>query len=171
MDGLTGNPFAVLTLIVAPAILTNAASVLAMSTSNRFLRASERMRSLASRLHELTKRDPAWEMLFRQVNRVENQALLLLRALRSVYIALGAFAAASLVSILGAVLASIHVQGALYVVAVLALISGILGVCALIAASSNLFKATQLSLLNISEEAEFIRKEQATARVQEPPNS
>jgi hypothetical protein len=160
MEGLTGNPFAVLTLIVAPAILTNAASVLAMSTSNRFLRASERMRSLASRLSELTKADAAWELLFRQVNRVENQALLLLRALRSVYIALGAFAAASLVSILGAVLASAHFAAALHVVAVLALISGILGVCALITASLNLFHATQLSLLNISEEAEFIRKQQ-----------
>jgi hypothetical protein len=160
MDGLTGNPFAVLTLIVAPAILTNAASVLAMSTSNRFLRASERMRSLASRLSELTKSDAAWELLFRQVNRVENQALLLLRALRSVYIALGAFAAASLVSILGAVLASAHFAAALHVVAVLALIAGILGVCALITASLNLFHATQLSLVNISEEAEFIRKQQ-----------
>jgi hypothetical protein len=31
----SGTPFAALSLIVAPAILTNASSVLAMSTSNR----------------------------------------------------------------------------------------------------------------------------------------
>ena len=37
------NPFALLTLIVAPAVRTNAMSVLALSTSNRFLRAGERL--------------------------------------------------------------------------------------------------------------------------------
>jgi hypothetical protein len=36
---LTDNPFGVLTFIVAPAILTNATSVLAMSTINRMLHA------------------------------------------------------------------------------------------------------------------------------------
>ena len=34
------NPFAALSLIVAPVILTNASSVLAMSTSNRLARAA-----------------------------------------------------------------------------------------------------------------------------------
>jgi hypothetical protein len=46
---LSSNPFALLSLIGAPAVLTNAASVLALSTSNRFLRASERMRALSTR--------------------------------------------------------------------------------------------------------------------------
>jgi hypothetical protein len=36
------NPFAALSLIVAPAILTNASAVLAMSTSNRLARAVDR---------------------------------------------------------------------------------------------------------------------------------
>ena len=45
---LAQNPFALLSLIAAPAVLTNAASVLALSTSNRFLRASERMRALSA---------------------------------------------------------------------------------------------------------------------------
>ena len=39
---LTQNPFAVLTFIVAPTILTNATSVLAMSAINRMLRTRER---------------------------------------------------------------------------------------------------------------------------------
>ena len=42
------SPFAVLTFIVAPAILTNATSVLAMSTINRMLRTRERMSSTLS---------------------------------------------------------------------------------------------------------------------------
>jgi hypothetical protein len=49
---LSQNPFALLSLIAAPAVLTNAASVLVMSTTNRFLRASERMRALAVRVEE-----------------------------------------------------------------------------------------------------------------------
>jgi Protein of unknown function (DUF2721) len=40
------NPFAALSLIVAPAILTNASAVLAMSTSNRLARAVDRAREL-----------------------------------------------------------------------------------------------------------------------------
>ena len=49
---LAQNPFALLSLIAAPAVLTNAASVLAISTSNRFLRASERMRALSVRVED-----------------------------------------------------------------------------------------------------------------------
>ena len=44
------NPFAAFSMIVAPAILTNAASVLAMSTSNRLARAVDRARDLARQL-------------------------------------------------------------------------------------------------------------------------
>jgi uncharacterized protein DUF2721 len=49
MDPLT-NPFAVLTFIAAPAILTNAFSALALGTSNGFARAIDRARSLAAAL-------------------------------------------------------------------------------------------------------------------------
>src|SRR5215468_4741799 len=96
---LTDNPFAVLTFIVAPAILTNATSVLAMSTINRMLRTRERMHELltesesAARLHGSS--------FITQVNRVERQGILLLRAMRWIYVSLGAFAAASFVTLLG----------------------------------------------------------------------
>ena len=53
MDPLAANPFAVLTFIVAPAILTNASSVMALGTSNRFARAIDRARSLATALQGL----------------------------------------------------------------------------------------------------------------------
>ena len=77
-DLLTQNPFAVLTFIVAPAILTNATSVLAMSTINRMLRTRDRMHQLFA---ESEKPDAGrGEQFLAQVNRVENQALLLLTA-------------------------------------------------------------------------------------------
>ena len=44
------NPFAALSLIVAPAVLTNASSILVLSTSNRLARAIDRARHLATQL-------------------------------------------------------------------------------------------------------------------------
>ena len=96
---LIQSPFAVLTFIAAPAILTSASSVLAMSTINRMLRARERMHELYD---EAKQSVGVLEQHFHaQVNRVEQQGLLLVNALRCIYIAIGAFAAASLVTLLG----------------------------------------------------------------------
>ena len=82
-------------------ILTNATSVLAMSTINRLLRTRDRMHELYAESEGATQfRGTAY---VEQVNRVESQAMLLLRALRWIYVSLGAFAAASLVTLLGAV--------------------------------------------------------------------
>ena len=47
MPQLSPNLFGTLTLIVAPAILTNASSVMALGTSNRFARAVDRVRALS----------------------------------------------------------------------------------------------------------------------------
>ena len=66
------NPFALLSLIAAPAVLTNAASVLALSTSNRFLRASERMRGLTSRYDESLP-PAARALMVKQIARVERR--------------------------------------------------------------------------------------------------
>ena len=151
------NPFALLTLIVAPAVLTNATSVLALSTSNRFLRAGERMRTLASELENATPlEEQKWRLV--HVNRIERQAVLLLSALRVVYVALGAFVGASLISIVGAGLAARLFHPADEFAIVLALAVGFVGAGALIWGCVNLFRATRLSMLNISEEAAIIRQ-------------
>src|SRR4051812_9622783 len=105
------NPFALLTFIVAPALLTNASTVLALSTSNRFLRTGERLRALADELETITvPEERAWRLV--HVNRIEEQARLLLSALRSVYVALASFMSATMISILGAGLASRQLQAA-----------------------------------------------------------
>src|SRR5438132_5390977 len=87
---LTQSPFAVLTFIVAPALLTNASTVLALSTTNRMLRTRERMQELFAKSETGKQSEPESARLIEQVNRVERQAVLLLRALRSIYVALGA---------------------------------------------------------------------------------
>ena len=158
MDTMSQNPFALLSLIAAPAVLTNATSVLALSTSNRFLRASERMRSLAARLEGEIKSPALAELLLVQVNRVERQGVLLLSALRAAYVALGSFAGASLISIVGAGLASTRFEFWFRATTALALLVGFVGAGGLIWSCFNLFRATRLSMMNISEEAALIRE-------------
>src|SRR2546426_12701156 len=99
------NPFAVLSLIVAPAVLTNASSVLAMSTSNRLARAVDRARELSKQLEEAGElSSPEAVRRLRELAATEQRSLMLLAALRSFYVALGSFASATLVSLLGAVM-------------------------------------------------------------------
>jgi hypothetical protein len=157
------NPFALLSLIAAPAVLTNAASVLVMSTTNRFLRASERMRALSVRVEE-QKLTPGLRTLVRgQVDHTEKQAVLLLGALRGAYTAIGSFATASLISILGAGVASTGAPRiGFHAMAAVALAVGVVGAAALVVACARLMEATRLSMLNMSEEAALIRKHEAT---------
>ena len=159
---LTQNPFAVLTFIVAPAILTNATSVLAMSTINRMLRARERMHELYAESEASAEfRGAAY---LEQVNRVERQAILLLRALRWIYTALGAFVAASLVTLLGAVFGQMGSDAVMHVVIHVGRLLGALGVIGLVVGCVNLLRATKLSFVNISEEAAWIRERQERHR-------
>ncbi len=154
----TQNPFAVLTFIVAPAILTNATSVLAMSTINRMLRARERMQEL----YEESERAPRGQSstFLAQVARVERQGLLLLSAMRWIYVSLGAFAAASLVTLLGALSGELGSATLVTGIICAGLVLGFTGVAGLVGGCVNLFRATQLSLVNIREEAELIRQRQ-----------
>jgi hypothetical protein len=150
---LLQSPFAPLTFVVAPALLTTASSVSATSTVKRVVRAHDRMHGFfaESEAGELS------DFFSAQVDRVERQAALLLRALHSIYIALAAFACATLVTLLGAGL--IPVEGALSLRALagLGIALGFVGVGGFVVGCVNLFRATYLSLLNIHDEAATIR--------------
>lgn len=155
------NPFAVLSLIVAPAILTNASSVLAMSTSNRLARAVDRARELSRQLESGSGVEEEGEQeSARRLNElaiIELRAVLLMRVLRSFYVALGAFAVATLTSLLGAVLAlfwSGYVVGALEVLAVAA---GIVAVTSLVRGSAILVRETGMAVQMLHERAESAR--------------
>lgn len=150
------NPFALLTLIVAPAVLTNAMSVLALSTSNRFLRAGERLRTLDHEIQATSDpEEKRWRLV--HVGRIEKQAVLLLSALRGAYVALGAFISATLISVLGAGLASRQWHPADEIMVVLAFAAGTTGAASIVFACVKLFRATRLSMMNIAEEAAVIR--------------
>jgi hypothetical protein len=159
MDAATAqSPFAVLTFIVAPALLTNASSVLALSTINRMLRTRERMAELLKDSAQLDISTSESARIVGQVNRVERQAILLLRALYSIYVALGAFVSATLVTLLGAGLAYYQSSFWFRLLVSIGLGLGFIGVGGLVTSCVHLFHATQLSLTNIREEATLIRQ-------------
>src|SRR5688572_11204630 len=103
---LAQSPLAALTMIAGPAILTNATSTLAQSTLNRMFRTRDRMNELFAKSEAGNLPETEVVFLLEQVNRVERQAELYLRALHAIYVALGAFAAATLITLLAEGLSS-----------------------------------------------------------------
>lgn len=159
------SPFAVVTFIAAPALLTNATTVLAMSTTQRMLRTRESMAGLLARAESPPADATEVGRVLDQIDRVEAQGRLLLGALRTIYIALGAFAGATLVTLLGAALAPAQGAAWFHVLGALGLGLGTTGVGCLIIGSVRLFRATHLSLVNIRDEAD--RARERYRRVQE----
>lgn len=159
MDPLAVNPFAVLTFIVAPAILTNASSVMALGTSNRFARAIDRARSLATALQGKT--DPADELTklqFRQLGYANRRALLLVRALTAFYLSLGSFAAAAITSLVGAAFVIAQSESGRQAAMVAAFVCGAEGVGGLVGGSIILVWETRLTLRIIREETAMVAK-------------
>ena len=159
MPFLSDNPFASLSLIAAPAVLTNASSVLALGTSNRFARAIDRARALSALLEkEQVTNDPMTMMRVHQLNRTERRALLLLYALRAFYLALGSFAASALVSLLGASVSISEHHIFFRITLVIGLVIGTVGVGGLVFGCSLLVEETRLAVKNLSEEAVLVRE-------------
>lgn len=153
------NPFAVLSFIVAPAILTNAASLLAMSTSNRLARAVDRARELSRQLEDSAGRQsPETGRRSRELLATERRSLLLIQALRSVYAAMGAFAGAALLSLLGAVLIASGFQAPVPIFEIVAVLLGLFAVVALIHGSGLLVRETRIVVHFLRERAEDVRR-------------
>ena len=101
-----GSALGALSFIVAPAVLTNASSILVLSTSNRLARAVDRMRIVSAHLEQPTDgRDRITALRLKELDSSERRALMLLSALRCFYASLGSFALSAITSLLGASLA------------------------------------------------------------------
>jgi uncharacterized protein DUF2721 len=154
---LNDNPFAVLTAIVAPAILTNACSVLCLGTANRIARAVDRSRIVSGQLAALSPSSAEYQVHVRQLERLQERAYLLLRGLRIFYAALGSFAAAALISVIGSGLAFYEQQLAFRTAAAVGLGIGAFGVAGLVAGCILMVRETRLAVHNITEETELAR--------------
>jgi hypothetical protein len=153
------NPFAALSLIVAPAVLTNASSILVLSTSNRLARAIDRARALAGQL-ELPSGIPSRfsGLRLKELANSERRALMLLSALRLFYASLGAFAGAAFTSLLGAALSETRQRGLSATLEIVAVGAGFIGVAGLILGCVLLLRETRIAVLVVSEEAALLRE-------------
>jgi|SRR5436309_1722699 len=152
------NPFAVLTLIAAPAVFTNASSVLALGTGNRLARVVDRTRQLTNQLRDAAAQNTSeTEMDLRHITRLEQRASRLVRAMGYFYTSIGSFAAASLISIFGAVLAGQQSRVPFVVIGGLSFIAGSVGFVGLVVGCSLLVSETRLALHSLSEEAQLVK--------------
>jgi hypothetical protein len=162
---LPSNPFAILTFISAPAVLTNASCVLLFGTGNRYGRAVDRIHELAD-LVERGEGLAEAELRFRirQLESGETRTLLIVRALTCFYTAVAAFVASTLVSLIGAVLVSARMEWGVGISFTVAFFTGTVGVAAIITGAVMLARETTCSFTVLREEKSFI-SEQVQARV------
>ena len=137
------SPFQILTLIVAPAVLTNSSSVLSLGTSNRFARAVDRSRALYDKLKAPEGLTPTEVDVFtRQLPIIRQRALLLVRALTAFYTSVGAFSATALTSLIGAGAEMYGQALAACLLTILAVTMGCAGVLGLVSGTAMLVRET-----------------------------
>ena len=158
MDSLATSPFAALTIIVAPAILTNASSILSLGTSNRIARVVDRTRVLAAELGNL---DPASARAARHEEhlwRLRVRSQLLLRALRCFYLSIGAFGSSALISLIGSLAATWVGTNIFLSMAMLSLASGTMGVGGLVIGCAVMVRETHLAVRFLEAEARLFQE-------------
>src|SRR5437899_6382893 len=147
------NPLAVLTLIAAPAVFTNASSVLVLGTGNRLARVVDRTRYIAQQLRNENDRG----LCQMYSARLEKRGQKLVGGMTFFYTAVGSFAAASLVSLLGAMLAETHYRLSFALIAALVLIASSIGFVGLSSGCTLLVQETRLALQSLRDEGRIIR--------------
>ena len=156
------NPFAILTLISAPAVLTNASCVLLCGTGNRYGRAIDRMHELADVVEGRANLDESeLRLRIRQLAAAETRTLLIVRALTCYYSAVAGFVASTLVSLIGAALVSAGIKRGIEFSFTPSLFAGSIGVFAMITGAMMLALESRFSFRVLREEKSFL-----TERVQ-----
>jgi hypothetical protein len=152
------NPFAVLSAVVAPAVLTNASSVLCLGTGNRIARVVDRTRLVATEMAGLQIGSKAYQARADQLPRLQVRAQLLFKALRTLYASLGLFAATALITVIGSALELFGWQLGFHVAALIALGCGTAAVIGLTYGCALMVHETRLAVHNLAEEeAELVR--------------
>lgn len=159
----SSNLFTLLTLIVAPAALTNASSVLALNTANRIGRVVDRSRQLVDQMVKDPHNAESNAMRGRQIDRLRRRARLLLRAQTRFYVALGLFVASALLCVVGAALASSYPTG-YRVVGVVGFGAGSAAAISLVWGAMLVVQETRIALEALTEEGAMLE-----ALLQPPP--
>ena len=151
-----GNPFAILTFISAPAVLTNASCVLLFGTGNRYGRAIDRVHELSDMIARGDLSEVELRLRIRQLDTSEIRTLLIMKALSSFYSAVAGFVASTLVSLIGAVLVSARIAQGVRLSFALAFLAGVVGVFAMLSGAIMLARETRYSFRILQEEKQFL---------------
>ena len=153
---LGDNPFAVLTTVVAPAVLTNACSVLTMGTSNRIARVVDQSRVIAGELKSQAPGSPDSDRGKQQFAVLRRRAKLLLWALRLFYASLGSFACAVLIAVTGGALTATNFTGAFEIAAGIGFFVGGIGVAALTVGCALMVAEVRLALKQTADDTDAV---------------
>jgi len=148
------NPFTALTIVVAPAILTNASSLLCFGTANRLARVMDRTRAVSAQLAGEGLNEGNRAMYEHQLRGLEVRWNLILRALRCFYMSLGSVAAAALISLFGSMPVFSVLPVGFIAIALMALSSGTVGVGGLVAGCAMMMRETRLAVQSLAEETQ-----------------
>jgi hypothetical protein len=145
---VAANPFIVLSYVSGPAILTNAAALLLLSTSNRFARAIDRSRQLVGNIRELS---PAGRV---ELTIAARRVRIIARTMTSLYVSAASFAVATLMSVLGAVIAEATHGPMSGVPIFVALLCGLVGFTAFVAGAIGLVIESRLAVRALTHETD-----------------
>lgn len=152
MQVLNESHFALLTAVAAPAVLTNASSVLCMGIGNRIARVVDRTRAVSVVMAEAADEKELCDMLKDEIATLNTRSKFLMSALRLGYAALGGFAAEALVAVAGGVLGTSQFHQAAKLVGLAALIIGILSVGSFVLSCFYMVRETLVALTNLELE-------------------
>jgi hypothetical protein len=158
------SPFAVLTAVVAPALLTNSSTVLVLGLGNRIARVTDRIRAVAGVMSNAGENSELYQRLQHQAQLLKQRAQILGKALRLGYAAVGGFAAEALIAVLGGVLVHYGFLTAARVAALAALAIGFGSVGSLVFACVHMVRETAIALDNLAEEAQTVMLEATRQR-------
>ena len=161
------NPFAALTFIAAPALLTNAASLLLLGTSNRLARAVDRVRALTTHLeHHTDTESRVAQLELRQLQTAERRVLIIVRAMTAFYLAVGSFSFGTMMALLGATLLAQDLVAVAASWAMSATVAAcVVGVAAIMAGSLGLVFESRLTFRLLRVEADLARERYAHKQV------
>ncbi len=147
------NHLAILSFLAAPAVLTNASTVLALGTANRLARAADRARTLAAQLRESPPK--VQSEVIRKVTECHNsvrRTQLLVQGLRLFYLSAGCFALTTCLALIGAVFSQYSVDWVARSGEALTMVAAVVGVGSLVAGSLKLVAETRLALNGLHAE-------------------
>jgi Protein of unknown function (DUF2721) len=147
------DPFSILTVVVAPAVLTNASSVLALGTNNRLARVADRTHAVTAQLSELEPGARDYEVSKAELPALQTRAQLLLRALRCFYLGLGLFASSALISIAGSIVVYYGVRTTFEIAVGIGVLFGAAAVISLVCGCVLMIRETQLAVRGLAYEA------------------